>query len=376
MISNVVVRVHRRRAAGGVGSRRPRRRDGRALRHRRHGRGADGPRPRRDRRRSSSTTRVDAYAEREKEIEGLNEGLMRDLERFIVLQIVDVRWREHLENMDYMREGIHLRGMAQKDPLVEYRNEGHIMFQELNRSIREEVVTLLFHAVEVVPADEERPRCRSPAERRRAEREPHLRARVARRRRRDRGRRRGRRRRRRGAGGEGGGAPVAADRRSSPSTRTSAATTRAGAARARSSSAATARDRARARSSARSICLDPITPDDAGDLDWLARDDDVRRFTRVPSEPRPELRRRVGRRATCRGWQDGSRAGFVDPHASTAQFLGFAAFVAARPRRPARARSATPSPPAARGRGVASRGGRRCSRAGASTSSGSSGSSC
>ena len=77
---------------------------------------------------------------------------MRDLERFIVLQTVDIRWREHLENMDYMREGIHLRGMAQKDPLVEYRNEGHMMFQELIRAIREEVVTLLFHA-EVTPDD-------------------------------------------------------------------------------------------------------------------------------------------------------------------------------------------------------------------------------
>ena len=53
---------------------------------------------------------------------------MRELERYIVLQTVDTRWREHLENMDYMREGIHLRGMAQKDPLVEYRNEGHEMF--------------------------------------------------------------------------------------------------------------------------------------------------------------------------------------------------------------------------------------------------------
>ena len=95
---------------------------------------------------------LDAYAEREKELDEIQEGLMRDLERFIVLQIVDIRWREHLENMDYMREGIHLRGMAQKDPLVEYRNEGHIMFQELNRAIREEVVTLLFHA-EVTPDD-------------------------------------------------------------------------------------------------------------------------------------------------------------------------------------------------------------------------------
>jgi preprotein translocase subunit SecA len=89
---------------------------------------------------------LDAYSERESEIEKLQEGLMRDLERYIVLQVVDVRWREHLENMDYMREGIHLRGMAQKDPLVEYRNEGALMFAELTRAIREEVITLLFHA--------------------------------------------------------------------------------------------------------------------------------------------------------------------------------------------------------------------------------------
>jgi preprotein translocase subunit SecA len=95
---------------------------------------------------------LDAYTEREKELDEIQEGLMRDLERFIVLQTVDVRWREHLENMDYMREGIHLRGMAQKDPLVEYRNEGHGMFLELTRAIREEVVTLLFHA-EVTPDD-------------------------------------------------------------------------------------------------------------------------------------------------------------------------------------------------------------------------------
>ena len=95
---------------------------------------------------------LDAYAEREKELDLIQEGLMRDLERFIVLQTVDTRWREHLENMDYLREGIGLRGLAQKDPLVEYRNEGHIMFQELNRAIHEEVVTLLYHA-EVTPDD-------------------------------------------------------------------------------------------------------------------------------------------------------------------------------------------------------------------------------
>jgi len=95
---------------------------------------------------------LDAYDEREQDLEKLQPGLIRDLERYIVLQTVDVRWREHLESMDYLREGIHLRGMAQKDPLVEYRNEGHVMFQDLNRSIREEVVTLLFHAE--VTADE------------------------------------------------------------------------------------------------------------------------------------------------------------------------------------------------------------------------------
>jgi preprotein translocase subunit SecA len=71
---------------------------------------------------------------------------MRNLERFVILQVVDTRWREHLENMEYLREGIHLRAMAQKDPLTEYRSEGHLMFESLGRAIREEVVTILFHA--------------------------------------------------------------------------------------------------------------------------------------------------------------------------------------------------------------------------------------
>ncbi len=96
---------------------------------------------------------LDVYKEREREFDKLQENLMRDLERFVVLQVVDVRWREHLENMDYMREGIGLRAMAQKDPLIEYRNEGHDMFVELNRTIREEVIGILFHLqVEAHPA--------------------------------------------------------------------------------------------------------------------------------------------------------------------------------------------------------------------------------
>jgi preprotein translocase subunit SecA len=72
--------------------------------------------------------------------------VMRQLERYVLLNVVDTRWREHLDAMDYLREGIHLRGMAQKDPLVEYRVEGHTMFQEMQAGVKEEVVTLLFHA--------------------------------------------------------------------------------------------------------------------------------------------------------------------------------------------------------------------------------------
>ncbi|HEX6490154.1 MAG TPA: preprotein translocase subunit SecA [Gaiellaceae bacterium] len=83
------------------------------------------------------------YAAKEEE---LGSELMRELERFIILQVVDTRWREHLENMDYLREGVHLRAMAQKDPLVEYTAEGHVMFEELNLAIREEVILHLFHA--------------------------------------------------------------------------------------------------------------------------------------------------------------------------------------------------------------------------------------
>jgi preprotein translocase subunit SecA len=85
---------------------------------------------------------LDTYGERE---EGFGAELMREIERYVILQIVDTRWREHLESMDYLREGVHLRAMAQKDPLVEYRGEGHAMFEELSRAIREEVVLTLFH---------------------------------------------------------------------------------------------------------------------------------------------------------------------------------------------------------------------------------------
>src|SRR3954452_16868731 len=88
----------------------------------------------------------DAHVEYTAKEEELTPDLMRELERFVILQVVDQRWREHLDAMDYLREGVHLRAMAQKDPLVEYQHEGHIMFQELCLAIHEEVVLTLFHA--------------------------------------------------------------------------------------------------------------------------------------------------------------------------------------------------------------------------------------
>jgi preprotein translocase subunit SecA len=91
------------------------------------------------------------YAGKEEE---LGEELMRELERFVILQVVDTRWREHLENMDYLREGVGLRSLAQKDPLVEYTSEGHQMFLELNALIREEVLGTLYHA-QLAPEDAE-----------------------------------------------------------------------------------------------------------------------------------------------------------------------------------------------------------------------------
>src|SRR3989440_782367 len=88
---------------------------------------------------------TDAQERYEAKQEEFGAELLRELERFVMLNVVDTRWREHLDTMDYLREGVHLRAMAQKDPLVEYTAEGHVMFEELNAAIREEVVLQLFH---------------------------------------------------------------------------------------------------------------------------------------------------------------------------------------------------------------------------------------
>src|SRR4051812_24941746 len=85
---------------------------------------------------------IKAYDEREEE---LGAELMRQIERYILLQIIDDRWREHLHDMDYLREGIHLRGFAQIDPLVAYKNEGFEMFTALIAAIWEEFARYIYH---------------------------------------------------------------------------------------------------------------------------------------------------------------------------------------------------------------------------------------
>ena len=83
-----------------------------------------------------------AYDRREAE---LGEEVMRELERRVLLTVLDRKWREHLYEMDYLREGIGLRAMAQRDPLVEYQREGGDMFNAMMEAFMEEVVGFVFH---------------------------------------------------------------------------------------------------------------------------------------------------------------------------------------------------------------------------------------
>lgn len=88
------------------------------------------------------TDAMDAYERRE---EALGADAMRELERQVLLTVLDRKWREHLYEMDYLREGIGLRAMAQRDPLVEYQREGGAMFKSMMEAFMEEVVGYLFN---------------------------------------------------------------------------------------------------------------------------------------------------------------------------------------------------------------------------------------
>jgi preprotein translocase subunit SecA len=93
----------------------------------------------------------DAYDRREAEV---GSEVMRELERRVVLSVLDRKWREHLYEMDYLREGIYLRAYSQRDPLVEYQREGFDMFAAVMDGIKEEAVGFLFN-LEVQVEDDE-----------------------------------------------------------------------------------------------------------------------------------------------------------------------------------------------------------------------------
>src|SRR3954470_9462586 len=84
----------------------------------------------------------DAYDRREEE---LGAEALRELERQVLLSVIDRKWREHLYEMDYLQEGISLRAYAQRDPVVEYQREGFDMFAAMMEGIKEEAVGFLFN---------------------------------------------------------------------------------------------------------------------------------------------------------------------------------------------------------------------------------------
>ncbi|MGH3744706.1 MAG: preprotein translocase subunit SecA, partial [Mycobacteriales bacterium] len=97
--------------------------------------------------------KADAQAAYDRREEELGEEQVRNLERQVILSVLDRKWREHLYEMDYLKEGINLRAFGQKDPLVEYQREGFDMFGGLLESIKEESVAFLFN-LEVQPPPE------------------------------------------------------------------------------------------------------------------------------------------------------------------------------------------------------------------------------
>ncbi|MFQ5948678.1 MAG: preprotein translocase subunit SecA, partial [Acidimicrobiia bacterium] len=102
-----------------------------------------------------------AYSAREEE---LGADMMRRLERNVVLSIVDNKWREHLAEMDYLRAGIGLRAMGQRDPLVEYQREGYDMFADMVASIRHDAIRYLYHAQVVEQIARPEPALRLPGQ--------------------------------------------------------------------------------------------------------------------------------------------------------------------------------------------------------------------
>ena len=95
-----------------------------------------------------------AYDLKESKIEEQRPGLMREAERFFILQQIDTLWREHLQSMDALRESVGLRGYGQKDPLIEYKNEGYDMFLEMMTNMRRNVIYSMFMFQPAAASDE------------------------------------------------------------------------------------------------------------------------------------------------------------------------------------------------------------------------------
>jgi preprotein translocase subunit SecA len=106
----------------------------------------------------------DAHGAYERREEELGTEAMRQLERMVLLQVIDRKWREHLYEMDYLQEGVGLRAYAQRDPLVEYQREGFAMFATMMDGIKEETVGFLFNLeVQVEEAPSAPPQPGGPA---------------------------------------------------------------------------------------------------------------------------------------------------------------------------------------------------------------------
>ena len=117
---------------------------------RRRARRPAGPVPRAAR---LADLQADAQAAYDRRVAEVGDEVMRELERRVVLSVLDRKWREHLYEMDYLREGIYLRAYSQRDPLVEYQREGFDMFAAMMNGIKEESVGFLFNLE--VTVDEE-----------------------------------------------------------------------------------------------------------------------------------------------------------------------------------------------------------------------------
>jgi preprotein translocase subunit SecA len=107
-------------------------------------------------------TALAIYKQKEEEIESGGQS-MREIERIILLRVVDEKWMAHIDAMDQLRQGIGLRAYGHRDPIIEYRNEGFDMFEEMIREIQQDTLTMLFHVkLTSKPQQREAPQAMEP----------------------------------------------------------------------------------------------------------------------------------------------------------------------------------------------------------------------